>query len=50
MRAIVMRVDQLERSLGATGGTVGMIRQGLRADLDEEPSIAEIPRIDLSGN
>ena len=48
LRAILMRADQLERSLGPTGGAVGMIRDILRADLDGEPSIAEMVRIDLN--
>ena len=48
LRRIVSRADQLERSLGPTGGAVGMIREILRAELDEEPSIAEFIRIDLS--
>lgn len=48
LRAIISRADQLERSLGPTGGAVGMIREILRAELDEEPSIAELIRIDLN--
>ena len=48
LRRIVSRADQLERSLGPTGGAVGMIRDILRAELDEEPSIAELIRIDLN--
>lgn len=48
LRAIASRADQLERSLGTTGGAVGMIREILREELDEEPSIAEMIRIDLN--
>ncbi len=48
LRAIASRADQLERSLGPTGGAVGMIREALRAELDEEPSIAELVRLDLN--
>lgn len=48
LRRIVSRADQLERSLGPIGGAVGMIRDILRAELDEEPSIAELIRIDLN--
>lgn len=48
LRRIVSRADQLERSLGPIGGAVGMIRDILRAELDEEPSIAEFIRIDLN--
>lgn len=42
LRAIVSKADQLERSLGPTGDEVETIRDGLRAELDEEPSIAEL--------
>lgn len=48
LRNIVSRADQLERSLGPTGGAVGMIREILRTELDAEPSIAEMIRIDLN--
>lgn len=48
LRAIISRADQLERSLGPTGGAIGMIRDILRAELDEDPSIAELIRIDLN--
>ena len=46
LRAIVSKADQLERSLGSTDGEVGTIRDDLRAELDEEPSIAELTWID----
>lgn len=42
LRAIVYRADQLERSLGPTGDEAGIIRDVLRAELDDEPSIAEL--------
>ena len=48
LRAIVSRADQLERSLGPTDDEAGMIREVLRAELDEEPSIAELLWTDLS--
>ena len=48
LRNIVSRADQLERSLGPTGGAVGMIREILRTELDAEPSIAEMICIDLN--
>ena len=48
LRAIVSKADQLERSLGSTDGEVEMIRDILRADLDEEPSIAELEWNDRS--
>jgi hypothetical protein len=48
LRAIVSKADQLERSLGSTDGEIEMIRDLLRADLDEEPSIAELEWNDRS--
>ena len=46
LRAIVSKADQLERSLGPTDGEVEMIHDVLRAELDEEPSVAELTWID----
>lgn len=48
LRAIVSRADQLERSLGPTDDAVETIRDVLRAELDEEPSIAELTWSDHS--
>lgn len=48
LRAIVSKADQLERSLGPTDDAVATIRDILRADLDEEPSIAELTWNDQS--
>ena len=48
LRAIVSKADQLERSLGSTDGEAGTIRDVLRAELDEEPSIAELTWNDQS--
>lgn len=48
MRAVISRADQLERSLGRTGGEIGLIRELLRMQLDEEPSIKEFIRFELS--
>ena len=48
LRAIVSKADQLERSLGPTDGAAAMIRGVLRAELDEEPSIAELMWTDLN--
>ena len=48
LRAIVSKADQLERSLGPTDGAAAMIRDVLRAELDEEPSIAELMWTDLN--
>ena len=42
LRAIVSKADQLERSLGPTDDEAGIIRDVWRAELDDEPSIAEL--------
>jgi hypothetical protein len=41
LRAVVLRADQLQRTLGAPGGGVGMILGALRADLEREPCVLE---------
>jgi hypothetical protein len=46
LRAIVLRIDQLQRSLNVGGG-LGILLQALRGDLATEPCIAEQSRIDL---
>ncbi|WP_219117030.1 hypothetical protein [Janthinobacterium sp. UMAB-56] len=48
LRAIVSKADQLERSLGSTDEAVETIRSVLRAELDDEPSIAELLWNDLN--
>lgn len=48
LRAIVSKADQLERSLGSTDGEAETIRDVLRAELDEEPSIAELTWNDIN--
>lgn len=48
LRAIVSTANQLERSLGPTDGPAEMIRDVLRAELDDEPSIAELTWNDRS--
>ena len=48
LRAIVSKAAQLERSLGSTDDEVEMIRDVLRAELDEEPSIAELAWNDIN--
>jgi hypothetical protein len=41
LRAVVLRADQLQRTLGEPGGGVGMILGALRADLEHEPCVLE---------
>ena len=50
LRRIASRADQLERSLLHSGGAIGIIRSLLREELDNEPSITEMPRLDLGGS
>jgi hypothetical protein len=45
LRAIVLRADQLVRELGPLGGAAGMMRDGLQAELEGEPCVAEFPRL-----
>lgn len=46
LRGIVLRADQLQRLMGDVGGSVGMVLNGLRAELEGEPCVAEFPRLD----
>jgi hypothetical protein len=46
LRALVLRIDQLQRSL-AVGGELGLLLQALHGDLAGELCIAEQSRIDL---
>jgi hypothetical protein len=46
LRAIVLQVDQLQRSIEVGGGP-GMVLQALRATLKEEPCVKESPKLDL---
>ena len=50
LRAIATRADQLERSLPPPPyvGAIGLIRGALRVELDGEPCIVEMPRLDLT--
>lgn len=45
LRAIVLRADQLVRELGPLGGAVGMMRDGLAAELEGEPCVEEFPKL-----
>lgn len=46
LRGIVLRADQLQRLMGDVGGSQGMVLNGLRAELEGEPCVAEQPRLD----
>jgi hypothetical protein len=46
LRALVLRIDQLQRSLNVGGGP-GILLQALRSDLAGEPCIEEQPRLGL---
>lgn len=45
MRALVLRIDQLQRSLNIGGGP-GMLLDCLRKDLVDEPCVKEFPRLE----
>lgn len=45
LRAIVLRADQLQRSLGSLGGGAGVVLNALRLDLQDEPCVAEQSRV-----
>jgi hypothetical protein len=46
LRGLVLRADQLTRVLDNLGGSKGMILDGLRAELEGEPCVAEFPRLE----
>lgn len=46
LRAIVLRIDQLQRGLGEIGGGAIILLQGLRNELSREPCVAEQPRLE----
>lgn len=45
LRAIVLRIDQLQRCLGTVGGGAAVLLQGLQNELEGEPCIAEQSRL-----
>lgn len=47
LRSIVLRADQLQRSIDGLGGGADMVLKVLRAELKNEPCVKEFPRLDL---
>jgi hypothetical protein len=47
LRALALRVDQLQASLGNLAGGPGLILSALRSELKDEPCIVEQVRLDL---
>jgi hypothetical protein len=47
LRAIVLRADQLQRSLSGVGGGAGTMLELLRSQLKDEPCVKESPRLDM---
>jgi hypothetical protein len=45
LRAIVLRVDQLQRVLGSLGGGAGVLLAGLQRELQGEPCVVEQERL-----
>jgi hypothetical protein len=46
LRSIVLRADQLQRSLDSVGGGPGIVLQALRDELKGEPCVKEFPKLD----
>lgn len=46
LRGLVLRADQLTKVLGNMGRAQGMILDGLRAELEGEPCVAQFPGLD----
>lgn len=47
LRSIVLRADQLQRSVDSLGGGAGMILKLLRDELKGEPCVLEFPRLEI---
>jgi hypothetical protein len=45
LRAIVLRVDQLQRVLGSLGGGAGVLLAALQGELQGEPCVVEQERL-----
>jgi hypothetical protein len=45
LRAIVLRADQLQRSIDGLGGGAGMILTALRDELKDEPVVEELRKL-----
>jgi hypothetical protein len=45
LRGLVLRADQLQKMLGEMGGAQGLVLDSLRAELEDEPCVAEFPRL-----
>jgi hypothetical protein len=46
LRAIVLYADQLQKMLGPMSGPAGMVRDALRGQLETEPCVLEMPKLD----
>lgn len=46
LRSIVLRADQLQRSIGDLGGGPGIVLKALRDELKDEPCVKEFPWLD----
>jgi hypothetical protein len=46
LRGLVLRADQLQRSLGTMSGPHGAMLESLRNMLAEEPCVVEFPKLD----
>jgi hypothetical protein len=46
LRALLLRADQLQRSLGNLAGGPGIVLSAFRNEIKDEPCLREFPRID----
>lgn len=46
LRGIALRADQVAKIIGPLGGAQGMVLDGLRAELEGEPCVAEFPKLE----
>lgn len=46
LRSLILRADQLQRSLGSLGGGPAIVLAAFRNELKDEPCIQEFPRLD----
>jgi len=45
LRSLILRADQLQRTLGSLGGGPGLVLSAFRNELKDEPCVREFPRL-----
>lgn len=46
LRSLILRADQLQRSLGNLGGGPAIVLSAFRNEIKDEPCVRELPRLD----